>query len=449
MNGTPSRYQAFISALFLITVVLMATQYTVYRRGPAIVIVAPFGWSQPSDISKQTEPGKPDEGAEPRAAAPDIQQPGLFVVNWDVFDQVAYKLHDAKQYPPAEMLLALLFLLALPLVLILHSRPVWPRWPQWVLVALGLTSLLGAEHFNAAVRENAQLVLTVLACFWLAGAALAEERQLKRFDLWLAALTIVLLLLAGWDYFVHVLRPPASAEVPTMVRATCASRSAYSGLMAMLLAMGFGRVVGSGNKLEGIGWSAVCGLGVCTLMNAGAVIALVVACLGMARVRGKATFVSALVFVPLAVGLATYSVGQRHVQHLAESIGFYHLEDGRRAAVEKRWLEMAASLNALEDARDVMPPTEDPATGSAEVKGKRSNLVFGVGAGLNYQKCIGSYYRSLDNPEKEEPDTYNLYLLLAVQLGLFGALAWAWLLADGMGNARRAYERLSDPELRS
>jgi len=70
--------------------------------------------------------------------------------------------------------------------------------------------------------------------------------------------------------------------------------------------------------------------------------------------------------------------------------------------------------------------------------GKRSVAAFGVGPGLNYQGTIGEWYGSLDNPKKQEPDTYLLYMMLAVKLGLFGALAWAWLRrATGISAAMR------------
>jgi hypothetical protein len=63
----------------------------------------------------------------------------------------------------------------------------------------------------------------------------------------------------------------------------------------------------------------------------------------------------------------------------------------------------------------------------------------GVGAGENYQAHIGQHYGSLPNPplEKMEPDTHNVYLLIASQMGLLGLFALLYLVFDFMSRARR------------
>lgn len=441
----PNRWQVFLSRIFPVAVALMATQYAVVLYGPAKVIIAPVNFASPDSIA--AEPWPKDKGSD-EAPTPG-QQPGIYVIGWETFDQVAYKLDEGRFLPPAEGLVALLCVAAMPLLLLCFRRLLWPRWPLWMFVGAGALSLLGAHHFRAALWENAQLVLTCLAGYWLAGALVADEDQAKRLGGFLGLLTLALLLLAGIHYYRYIIRPPGAEELPTYVRATCASRAAYSGLMAMLLAMLMGRVIGSGDPLESFAWAILVALGSATLMCGGAVIALAIAILMMAAVRGRASLALWTVLV-LAVVLGGGSfVSKRHLAHLGESLSFHRLQDGRPTAVEKRYLEMAAALNALGASRDVLPPGE-PEEGAEGVEpvGVRPNVLFGVGAGLNYQKSIGQYYLSLDNPEKQEPDTYNLYLLLAVQLGLFGALAWAWILIDGMALARRAYEAHTDGELR-
>lgn len=445
MSNTPttSKYQGFVSALFVLAVVLMATQYTVIKYGPAWVVVTPFNLASPDDIAYDPRP-------DPEAGTTG-QKPGVFILGWETFDKVAYRLDEGQFLPPAEALTALLCVLALPLLFILGwKRQVWPRWPLWLLVCLAVLSLLGADHFKAAVREDIQLVLTCLAAYWLAGAAIATSDQAKRVAEVLGILTVVLVLLGLFQYYQFILRPEAAHELPTSVRATCASRTAYSGLMTMLLCVAFGRILGSGRKGVAIGWSIVALAGAVTLLNAGALIALLAACFAMAAVRGKATLLATCVFVPALLYGASYEVSTRHLDYLKQSVSFYHRQDGQVIGVEKRYLEEAASLNALGAREDVVkPPPDGVEVESLEVAGQRSVAAIGVGTGLNYQKAIGAYYQSLDNPQKQEPDTYNLFLLLAVQMGLFGAFAFAWILTDGMAVARRGYQSLGDPDLRA
>ncbi|NUQ02168.1 MAG: hypothetical protein HUU35_20155, partial [Armatimonadetes bacterium] len=427
-----SRYQAALSALFLVAVVLMATQYAVVLYGPAKVLIAPLGWHGPEVFAEE----------------PAAQAPGLYVINWRTLDQVAYKLDDGRFLPPAEGVVALLFLLALPALLMVGwRRQVWPRYPVVMLVLLGLLSCLSARSFGAALRENVQLVLTALVTWWLAGLAVVDGEQAKRLNRLLAVVTVLLVAYAGAEYWFAIIKPAREAELPELVRATCASRTAFSGLMTMLLALGFGRVLAAGNFIVAILWIAVCAFGAARLMAGGAVLAVLVAGVAMMAVRGLRSGLVGVVLVPLGLAVALYGSSGHHLDHLRASLGFYRYAGRQRVGVEKRYLEMAASYNGLGASAEVTAAEPD-ATGSLPVTGTRSNLLTGVGAGLNYQQTIGQYYGGLDNPEKQEPDTYNLYLQLALQMGLFAALAWAWLLLDGAASAWRAYELHTDRGLR-
>jgi len=65
------------------------------------------------------------------------------------------------------------------------------------------------------------------------------------------------------------------------------------------------------------------------------------------------------------------------------------------------------------------------------------NPLLGVGAG-NYQLRIGEYYGLLPDVKKSEPDTNNLYLVVAGSMGLAGLvslvalLSYFWRLAGGL-----------------
>ncbi len=421
-------WQRFVSTLFLVAATLMVTQYAVVRYGPATVLITPFGYHGPNDFA--------DDPAEQRG--------GLYLIDWATLDRCLYKLDDGTFLPPAEGLVALTFLLALPLLFVLGwRRQVWPRYPLFFLVALSLLSCLQADHFMAGARETAQLGLTLLAAFWLAGAAMVEREQIAGLYRWLGILTVALVVYGLAQYQIHIVTPPAGAELPAAVRATCASRTAYSGLMVILLCLGVGRVLASRNLFVIVAWVLLCVVGVIPLMTGGAVLAVAVAWTAMAGVRGRGSLLLAAVVVPVTLGVVLHMVSPEHLDHLGRSVEFYRRQGGQRVAVEKRYLEMAATLNGLAMTRPLMG-TEADENGTVPVLGDRSSLLLGVGAGLNYQRSIGEFYLNLDNPEKQEQDTYNLYFLLALQMGLFAAIAWAWVLLDGAAMARAAYEANPD-----
>lgn len=442
-SPSAGRWQGWIAFFFLAVVALLCTQTAVVLYGPAKVIVSPFGYHGPHQIG---------EVPYPKEEVPDelVQQPGLYVIDWAVFDQCAYKLDDGRTLPVAEGAVALLILLALPLLLQMRGRLLWPRWPLWLLCGLGLLSVLNADSFMGAAIELVQWILVLLATWWLAAAAVSDEEQVRGLGRWLTLLTVVMVAWAGFDFYRYVLLPPAGAELPTHVRAACASRTAFGGLMVLLLPLAFAKVVQAHNLIVKAGYLVLFVAGLSVLTASGAVIAVVAAAVYQASTRGWKPAVAALILVPaLALG-AGWSVSKQHLRQLAESVQLYQrAPDGTPYAVEKRYLEQAAALNALTDARYVLPPGATQEEGGAEIIGYRSNLIGGVGAGQNYQRAIGGYYGSLDNPEKQEPDTYNLYLLLAVQVGLFGALAWAWVLFDGVALGRQALRGLPDERLQT
>jgi hypothetical protein len=461
-------YQRRLSLVFLLAATLMCSQYTYFKFGPARIFVAPIGHTGPEKIGKEPQY---KEGVEPS----DVQRAGTYFINWATWDQVAYRLHSVKSKPPAEMLTALLFFLALPLVLVFRDRQLWPRWPQWLFLICACLALLGADKFKDGASTIVQWVLMMFIAYWLAGALIGDAEQARRFGRLLTVLTGVLLLMAAREYLVFVMFHGAAPADPTMVRASLQSRAAYSGLMMMLLAFAGARALGSEEPAARWGWAAVALLGSATLMTLGAVFALYGAAAAMTVAaappteRGRRLLLGVLVGLPLAFGLLTLVLGRgpAHWRMLHDSASFYRRDGGVIAGVEKRYLEMGADLNMFNGVhdqtitkkvkkdkdKDAAEPTkpaaegEDAAGSVGKPVGSRSRTLFGLGPGLNYQGAIGSFYDSLDNPKKQEQDTYNLYLVMACQIGLLGALALAWILWDGAALAHGAWRQLDDPEL--
>lgn len=478
-NTQPLRaggYQSLISSAFLVAATLMVSQYTYYHYGPAHVIVAPLGWSHADDIAVHPTKPKPAPKEDGDAAKPaadgkapggyeepgekdaeSVQRRGVFVLDWPTFDKVAYKLRVVKSLAPAEILVALLFLLAAPLALLLGGRQLWPRWPQWLFIGLAALSMLGADAFKEGRMQLLQWGLAVLATWWLAGVALVTPGQCKRFGRLLTVLTVFLIAFAGLQYLQAVLFKAAGQQMPTYVRASCQSRSAYGGLLAMLLSFAFAQVLEGENKGRGkfvrLGWVLLCAAGMATMMAGGAVVAFFVAMVAMAALRNPRTMIFTLVLAPMVYFGTVDLLPDGHLRLVRGSWAFLAHEDGPAVSgVEKRWLEAGAALTGFSGLRDddVLGQRKDETGDVITVPiAKRPVAAFGVGPGANYQQTIGEWYGSLDNPKKQEPDTYTLYLMLAVQLGLCGVLAWAWLLADGAATARGAYQALADRELRT
>jgi len=217
--------------------------------------------------------------------------------------------------------------------------------------------------------------------------------------------------------------------------------------MVMLLALAGGRVIGTGRFGSIVGWSAVCVFGLIPVLNAGALLALAVAWTAIAASRGLFGFLIGLALsLGLLYGVTTVSAAHEAIQ--AESVQFYRVENGGPAPGLEALPRKAAALGGLRSTQAVTGEEPDE-NGSLPLVGERSNVIFGVGPGLNYQKTIGAFYGNLDNPEKQEPDTYNLYLLLALQMGLAAAFGWAWLLFDGAASARQGRASLRDPDQRA
>ena len=90
--------------------------------------------------------------------------------------------------------------------------------------------------------------------------------------------------------------------------------------------------------------------------------------------------------------------------------------------VKKRWLEWQPVLTMLGE-----------------------NLLLGVGVG-NYQLNVGesSYYGSLPNAKKSEPDTNSLYLVIASSMGLIGLVALVAFMGYFVGASRKLWRTAGD-----
>jgi O-antigen ligase len=165
-------------------------------------------------------------------------------------------------------------------------------------------------------------------------------------------------------------------------------------------------------------------LGLCVTLSGAAVLAVLLALLAMAALRGRLAMAVALAFALLVVVAV-------------------HPKLPRRAGLNELWPVASewqdpwiSSIALHDDAGELSRryPEWETAWLIASDHPWR-----GVGAG-NYQQAIreGSYRRIPTRPGPPEPDTQNLYLVLASSIGFPGLLAFLAMLLEGMSLAARA-----------
>ncbi|HIE51874.1 MAG TPA: hypothetical protein EYP85_08955 [Armatimonadetes bacterium] len=394
-----ARWQKVLFWLWLLLAVTgMVTQYAVTRYNGHWVVVAPLGTATTADFLESGLAGK---------------GPVVFITR-GVLDEVAHKLHQFPFVAPADVLVAVLFAIAVLLTLKNRQRVDWVAWPPlclWAfLLAAGL-SVLGAESMRNWLTETAQLALYFFAGYWLAVNLLRRETEVRRTVVWLLGVSLLVLAFGLRDYWVHIYAAPLERENPLWVRATFMSRTAFCGLLALVLPLFLGFLLKAPTLGRKVAWAVPVGLALYPLLSLGALVAVGAALLLMAAREGWRTLLFTALAVVVVAVLWVPFMSARQLDYLVDSVDFYD----QAGEVTKRYLEWAATYNLLAD----------------------GHALFGVGAGENYQHTIGQYYYFLPNPEKMEPDTYNLYLIITAQMGFLGLWAWLYVLFDFLRRARR------------
>ena len=169
-------------------------------------------------------------------------------------------------------------------------------------------------------------------------------------------------------------------------------------------------------------WYLVClAASAFVLLSGGAVIGVMVAVLLVAAFRSTRTVLVTIAVMILVCLFAWPHLPRRNSEAFIQSSSLYD-NDG---APTQRYTEWQAALSMT-----------------------RENPFLGVGAG-NYQDNIGMYYGYLPSPEHAaEPDSQNLYLVLASSCGIPALLFFAALLLEIMSRAVRRYYAETDPMLK-
>ena len=324
--------------------------------------------------------------------------------------QYSYAL-DAKDGP--FILYADLYaaaLIGLWALLVLAQR----RWKEivrpplaiWALLAVAALSALGALSLRSAIVEIAQIGLYFVAVYALFADVVRGQHRLVVVAKTLAAATTVTVA-GGLFHFV-------TGVAPDDVHGTFGNRNVYSAFLVMVLPVLYGLALWIVDTPHRIWFIAIVVIGAVTML-AGiqfwclALVLLVLSALKNLRALGYyLAAAAALIVLFVAVLHTNRDVVFRDVADPIERGEVFKLGPGHEdeVVVKMRWLEWYPAL--------IM---------AAE------NMPLGVGAG-NYQRHIGesSYWGLVPRAAKIEPDTNNLYLVIAAAMGFAGLVALlAWL----------------------
>ncbi len=311
--------------------------------------------------------------------------------------QVAPKLHVTLADP-------LVWLLGLAALWAVGWGTAWRFFRPFLLFGGLFTgwTLLSGLNSDAPFRSAAEGVQA--AEYFLVAAPLfawALSETASRRTLTVAVLLAVLGTL-GWGLWHYALR-----ELPPFeVRGPFPNRTVFGGYMAM----GLAAVAAFAFEPFPFWWRGVAVLlfliGLCSLLSGGALLALAVATGVLAFAKGRGTYV-VWAFLMLVWGLGIAPLLPRPNLELArESVAVF---DGEGDPV-RRYAEWQAAVEMAAD-----------------------HPVLGVGAGM-YQRRIGEYYGVLpiEGGRPAEPDSQNLYLVMAGSIGLPGLLAFLGLLGAAL-----------------
>lgn len=345
--------------------------------------------------------------------------------------QLAYAL-DRKDGPfigYAEVLAGLLCLAVFLAVLVRRNwrELTWPPLAAWALVAVSALSLTQALEPKSAVIETVQWGLYLVAVYTLFANVFTDRRRIRAALLTLAVSTTLVVIWAFGQYWQTPLPPPAPAdpeatvetlEAYAQVRAGFTNRNTLSAFLALVLPLLVGVALHGGRPGKRIWWLALGLLGLVTMLSGPLLWVTLLALAGVAfTARGAARWITLAVLVGFVAAMpaalprnyATAVTEQRDPYEQVVLHTLFGQEPRSATVVKKRWLEWVPALRMLS-----------------------AHPALGVGAG-NYQANIGQYYEgdqrgtvtgaSLPNVKKTEPDTNNLYLVIAGSTGLCGLAA--------------------------
>ncbi|MCX7591566.1 MAG: O-antigen ligase family protein, partial [Kiritimatiellae bacterium] len=202
-----------------------------------------------------------------------------------------------------------------------------------------------------------------------------------------------------------------------LVRGTFGNRNVFGGFLCLVLPLMFGFALWSQQLWQRIWFLTALLAGASLVLSGGAAVALGLSLLVVALLRGQRTALLFVVGVLLIIPLLS-RLPRENLSVAWKSVALYNDE----GEVHSRYTEWQAAAEMIRD-----------------------HPWRGVGIG-NYQANIGRYYGILPRPpSKAEPDSQNLYLVIASTTGIPGLLSFLALLGTFAVRAVHAFHLTDEP----
>lgn len=299
----------------------------------------------------------------------------------------------------------------------LAQRPSLPSPFALLFVALGAVSLTVAASRIDAAKDVVQWLLYFVGA-WMLFRYILEDPRGRRTAFGLATAATIAVLAVALVQFVRTAVPDID------VGGTFGNRNVLAGFCALTLPFAFAQFLGGNGPVPRFAGLLVVLVGLAVTLSGAAVLGLGVAFLAMAAFRGRGALLGTVVVLLLVLTLVHPNLPRRagHAESWPDA------EEWRDP-----WIESIALHDASLELSRRYPEWEAAWLIASD------HPCRGAGAG-NYQHAVrdGLYRRIATRPGPPEPDTQNLYLVLAVSLGFPGLLAFVALLFEGMSVAVRS-----------
>jgi len=281
----------------------------------------------------------------------------------------------------------------------------------------GAVSITVAADRPAALKDFVQWTLYFIVGWMLIGQLISETRTRR------SALFVVTISAAIVLFFALI--QVFSTKLPDIkVGGTFGNRNVLAGFAALTLPFVLALLLDSDSPVVKAVAAIASLLGLTVLLSGAAALAIAIAFIAMAAFRGRAALTAALLLIFIFMTL-------------------FHPRLTRRVGLRESWPDAEEWHDPWMDSIALHEPTLEMSRRYPEWE-VAWRLVGdhpwrGVGAG-NYQQAIseGSYRNVATRPGEPEPDTQNLYLVLAVSAGLPALLAFMAILIEGIMSALKA-----------
>lgn len=282
-----------------------------------------------------------------------------------------------------------------------------PPAPTLLFVVFAALSMVRATSLASSLKDLIQIIEYFVAAWLIFSFAMRRERELRGLTWVFLAATTAIVAMGLAQYLM-----PATADFD--VRATFGNRNVLGGYLSLALPLVSAFLLLDPNARRRAWYVLVLAGGVAIDLAAGSVLAVCVAVAWIAALKSRRAVIG-VAGVAAALTLLVYPHLPRH-----------------NGAV------LHNSIAPYDDAGE--PDPRYPEWQAAAIM-TYENPWLGVGVG-NYQANIGGYYGTVPSAVKAaEPDTQNLYLVLASSIGLPGALSFLAMLLLFAGRATAAFYR--------